>query len=132
MKHRALAYCGVVLGVAVLGSTFAEPMVSAQGGGTGPTATIAVTCRSTGDLFVDYTYSGFSGAVRGVDIHVGKVGDIVDAVKGGSGEIIQAFNQSTVGTPIAWGTVGAELVSHTGKVIAGSANVWGAGTLVTC
>jgi hypothetical protein len=132
MKHRVLGCCGVVLGVIVLTSSFAVPMVSAQGNGAGPTATIAVTCRSTGDLFVDYSYSGFSGAVRGVDFHVDKVGDIVVTVKGGTGEVIQAFNQTAVGTPINWGTVGAELVSHTGKIVGGSTTGWASGKAVTC
>jgi len=131
MKHRVLVYSGVVLGVVALVSAFAEPMVSAQGG-TAPTATISVTCRSTGDLFVDYTYSGFTGAVRGVDFHTDKTGDVVDAVKGGTGEVIQAFNQSTLGTPVVWGMVSAQLVGHTGKTIAGSALVWDNGTSVTC
>jgi hypothetical protein len=132
MKLRVLSYSGVVLGVIALTSSFAEPMVAAQGGGTGATATIAVTCRSQGDLFVDYTYSGFPGSVRGVDFHVGKVGDIVDTVKGGTGEVIQAFNLTTVGTPINWGTVGAALVSRTGKVIGGSTTSWAGGTAVIC
>jgi len=132
MKHRVLAYSAVVLGVVALTASFAEPAVSAPGGNTGPTATIAVTCRGTGDLFVNYTYSGFTGAVRGVDFHVAKMGDFVDAAKGGSGQVVQAFNQTAVGTPINWGTVGAELVSHTGKVIGGSTIGWAAGTAVIC
>jgi hypothetical protein len=132
MKHRVLAYSAVVLGVIALTASFAEPAVSAQGGNTGPTATIAVTCRGTGDLFVNYTYSGFTGAVRGVDFHVAKMGDFVDAAKGGSGQVVQAFNQTAVGTPINWGTVGAELVNHNGKVIGGSTTGWAAGTAVIC
>src|SRR3974377_236179 len=126
MKHRVLAYVAGGLGGVGLTASFAEPAVSAPGGNTGPTATIAVTCRGTGDLFVNYTYSGVTGAVRGVDLHVGKMGAFVDPAKGRSGQVVQAFNQTAVGTPINWGTVGAELVSHTGKVIGGSAHGWGA------
>jgi hypothetical protein len=106
-------------------------MAFAQGS-RGPTASITVTCRGTGDLFVDYTYSGFSGGVRGVDFLVGRVGETVDAVKGGSGEVVQAFNQSAVGSPIDWGAVSAWLVGHTGKVIDGSTIVWNNSNPVTC
>jgi hypothetical protein len=131
MKRRALVYPGAMLGIVAVASTFAEPMVAAQGN-PGTTVTISVTCRSTGDLFVDYTYSGLSGAVRGIDFHVDTVGDNVDAVTSRSGEVIQAFNQSTVGHPIVWGAVNAAAVGHTGKAIAGATAVWDNGTSVTC
>ena len=131
MKHRALAYAGMALGIVALASSFAEPMAFAQGR-TGPSATITVTCRSTGVLFVDDTYSGFPGAVRGVDFIVGKVGETVDPVKGGSGEVNQAFNQSNVGSPIDWGAVSVQLLSQNGRVIAGSPTVWETNSPVTC
>src|SRR5258707_183965 len=78
MKYRAPAYVGVVLGVVALASSFAEPMALANGS-SGPTATITVNCQGPGALWVGYTYSGFSGAVRGVDFVVGIVGETVDA-----------------------------------------------------
>jgi hypothetical protein len=131
MKYRALACAGVALGIVALASSFAEPMASAQGSSRS-TATITLTCRSTGDLFVDYSYSGFPGAVRGVDFAVGIVGDTVDSVKGGSGEVIQAFNKTFVGSPIAWGAVSAQLVGQNGRVIAGSVLVANGGNAVTC
>jgi hypothetical protein len=131
MKHRVLACAGLTLGVVALVSSFAEPMAFAQGPSRA-TATITVTCRSTGDLFVGYTYSGFSGAVRGVDFANGIFGETVDAVKGGSGEVIQAFNKTTVGSPIDWGAASAQLLGQNGKVIAGSTLVWENGTSVTC
>ena len=131
MKHRALAYAGMALGILALASSFAEPMAFAQGR-TGPSATITVTCRSTGVLFVDDTYSGFPGAVRGVDFIVGKVGETVDPMKGGSNEVTQAFNQSRVGSPIDWGAVSVQLLGQSGRVIAGSTAVWDTGSPVTC
>jgi hypothetical protein len=131
MKHRAVAFAGIVLGIVALASSFAEPMAFAQGR-TGPSATITVTCRSTGVLFVDDTYSGFPGGVRGVDFLVGKVGETVDPVKGGSGEMIQAFNQSTLGSPVDWGAVSVQLLGQNGRVIAGSTVVWDTGSPVTC
>jgi len=130
MKHRALAYAAVVLGVVALASSFAEPVAFAQGS-SGPTATITVTCQGPGALMVGYTYSGFSGAVRGVDIVVGIVGETVDAVKGRSGEGGQGFNKSNLGSQ-NWGTVSAHLLSHRGAVIAGSTLVWNDGNSVTC
>ena len=131
MKRLALVYSAVMLGVVAFASSFAEPSVSARSS-TGPSATIAVTCRSTGVLFVNYTYSGLSGAVRGVDFHVDKVGETVDAVTGRSGQVVQAFNQSAQGHAVNWGTVGAKSVGHTGKLIAGSSTVWNNGAPVTC
>ncbi len=131
MKLRALAYAGVALGISALVSPLAEPMASAQGN-PAQTATITVTCPSTGDLFVDYAWSGFSGAVRGVDFVVGIYGETIDPVKGGSGEVIQAFNQTAVGSPVDFGAVSAQLVSQSGKVIAGSTSVWDNGNPVTC
>jgi hypothetical protein len=131
MKHRVLACAGLTLGVVALVSSFAEPMAFAQGP-SGATATITVTCQSTGDLFVGDTYSGFSGAVRGVDFVVGIEGDTIVTVKGGSGEVIQAFNKTIVGSPIAWGAVSAHLVGQNNRVIAGSVVVANGGNPVTC
>ena len=131
MKHRAFAYAGVALGVITLASSFAEPMAFANGH-SGATTTVTLNCRSTGILFVDDTYSGFPGGVRGVDFAVGIVGDVVDSVKGGSGEVNQAFNRSLAGHPIAWGTVSAQLVGQNGRVIPGSTVVTNNGNPVTC
>jgi hypothetical protein len=120
MKYRALAYAGVVLGVVALASSFAEPFASGSTKSTAISATCSTT--STGVLFVDYTYSGFSGGVRGVDFTVSNVADIVDAVKGGSGEVRQAFHApSGASSPFTFTGITAQLVNQSGKVIAGSA-----------
>jgi hypothetical protein len=121
MKHRVLAYAGVVLGVVALASSFAEPLAFASGSG-GSATTMAAGCSTTaGVLSVDYKYSGFSGGVRGVDFNVGNVADIVDAVKGGAGEVTQDFHfplgQSA---PFTFTGISARLVSQSGKVIPGS------------
>jgi hypothetical protein len=121
MKYRALAYAGVVLGVVALASSFAEPFA---GGSTKSTATISAVCSttSTGVLFVDYTYAGFSGGVRGVDFSVSNVADITDPMKGGSGEVRQAFHApSGASSPFTFTGITAQLVNQSGKVIAGSA-----------
>src|SRR3974377_2463937 len=131
MKLRVLAYAGVALGVVALASSFAEPMAFAKGS-SGPTAVVTVTCRGTGLLFVDDSYSGFPGGVRGVDFVVGVVGDTVDSVKGGSGEVTQAFNKSTGGHSIDGGAVSAQLRGQNGRVIAGSVGVANGGNSVTC
>src|SRR5215469_9210007 len=104
MRHRAFAYAGVVLGVVALAS-FVEPMALAQGSNV-RTATVTVTCQGTGEILVSYSYSGFPGAVRGVDFLVGSVGSTPDmVVKGGDGQVGQGFNQSASGTQVQWGTV---------------------------
>jgi len=131
MKHRALAYAGVMLGVVAFASSFAEPVALAQGNSC-QTATIVVTCKGTGVLSVDYSYSGFSGAVRNVQFDVGNFGTTLDPVKGGSDDVSQAFNQSLLGRSIDWGGVSAQLLSHNGKVMAGSPLVWNNGSSVTC
>ena len=131
MKRRALAYSGVVLGVVALASSFAEPVALAQGN-SAPTANITVTCRGTGDIAVDYSYSGFTGAVHGVDFVVSNFGEMVDTVKGGSGDVNQSFNKSLLGTSVNWGAVHGQLLGHSGKVIAGSITVWNNGNSVTC
>jgi hypothetical protein len=131
MRHRGLVYVGVALGIVAATSSLAEPLASAKGSGQ-RSETITVECRSTGDLFVDYAYSGFPGGVRAVDFVVSNSPQAVDAVKGGSGEVIQAFNQSLLGTPVDWGTVSAQLLGQNGRVIAGSTAVWNSGTSVTC
>lgn len=130
MKHRALAYAGVVLGVVALASSFAEPMAVANGS-TGRTATITVTCQNTGEIVVGLIYSGFSGGVRGADFFVG-AGETFDPVRGRSGDVGQGFNQHNVGNPIDWGAISAQLVGQNGRVIAGSTSVWNDGTPYTC
>ena len=125
MKHRALAYAGVILGVVLMMSSYAVPMASAAGG----TAMItSVGCRTdlTGaPLSVTYEYSGFPGSVRTVNFHVANVvaGDQQAAVKGGTGPQggVTAFFQRPNGTsPFTWGEVTVELLGNSGKVIQGS------------
>jgi hypothetical protein len=67
-----------------------------------------------------------------VDFLVGIAGGTIDTVKGGSGEVVQAFNKSTVGSPIDWGAVSAQLLGQHGRVIAGSVRVANGGNPVTC
>jgi hypothetical protein len=130
MKHRALAYAAVVLGIVAMASSFAEPVAVAQGS-SGPTATITVTCQFPGALMVAYTYSGFSGPVRGVDFVVGIGGETVAAVKGKSGGAMQGFNKSNLGSQ-NWGAVSAQLLNQKGEVIAGSTVVWDNGNSYIC
>jgi hypothetical protein len=131
MKLRALACAGGVLGVVATASWVAVPAASAQGN-SGSSATITISCRGIGDLFVDYAYSGFPGGARGVQFVVSNLGDNVDASKGGSGEVMQAFNKSALGKSFDFGTVSAQLVGQSGKVIADSTSVGNGGTAVTC
>jgi hypothetical protein len=131
MRHRALAYAGVVLGVAALAS-FVEPMTLAQGSPV-RTATVTVSCQAPGKLLVSDSYSGFPGAVRGVDFLVGSVGSTPDMmVKGGDGQFSQGFNQPTSGSAVDFGTVGADLLDQSGKVIDGSTALGNNGNPVTC
>jgi hypothetical protein len=132
MKHRALAYAGVVLGVVLMMSAYTAPMASAAGG-TAPTAMItSVGCRTDlgGALAVTYQYSGFPGSVRSVDFHVEHVvaGDQVASVKGGTGPQagVTAFFAVPNGiSPFTWGQVTVQLLGNSGKVIQGSTFVWG-------
>jgi len=67
-----------------------------------------------------------------VQFDVGNFGTTLDPVKGGSDDVSQAFNQSLLGRSIDWGGVSAQLLSHNGKVMAGSPLVWNNGSSVTC
>jgi hypothetical protein len=131
MKLRALAYAGVVLGVVLMMSSYAEPMASAAGG-SAPTAMItSVGCPSgfNGALSVTYQYSGFPGSVRTVDFLVQNAGEQTQAVKGGTGSQSgnTAFFQVPQGgiSPFTWGEVTVQLLSNSSKVIQGSTIVWG-------
>jgi hypothetical protein len=135
MKLRSLAYAGAALGVVALTSSFAEPMAFAKNAGAQTTLATA-GCQQAGqvivgDLFVTYTYSGFPGAARGVEFLVGTT-QATDAAKGGSGTMVQAFNQSVAGVQVHWGVVHVELVDQAGKVIPGSEVAANGGATVTC
>jgi hypothetical protein len=131
MRHRALAYAGVVLGVVAF-AAFVEPMALAQGSPV-RIATVTVSCQGPGELLVSDSYSGFPGAVRGVDFLVGSVGSTPDMMgKGGDGQLSQGFNQGGSGSTVDFGTVGAALLDQSGKVIDGSSALANSGNPVSC